>query len=124
MVLFSGKKWPRRTLAVYLMLAIMGTFIFSMVENLDFPEMDKDQTVSGGFFTSIEYTIDWLIEDITIISKAGGHSFSPLRNGTLRMFMLFSIQTVGIFLVQLLLKKIKIDNSSILKNTIPLKLRI
>jgi hypothetical protein len=124
MVLFSGKKWPRRILAVYLILVIMGTFIFSMAENLDFSGMNINQTVSGGFFASIEYTIDWLIEDTTIISKANGYPSSPLRNGTLRIFMFLGIHTAGIFLSQLLLKKIKIDNISILKNTIPLKLRI
>jgi uncharacterized membrane protein YhaH (DUF805 family) len=50
MVLFEGKRRPHHFLVVYLILAIMGTFVLSMVENLELYEFRADhQTVSAVF---------------------------------------------------------------------------
>jgi hypothetical protein len=102
----------------------MGTFVFSVADNFDFPEFEKIQTVSGGFFTSIEPTVDWLVEDTTKIGKADRHSPSLLRNGTARMYALFGVQNAGVFLLQSSLKAIKKTRCLNIRNIIFLKLRI
>jgi hypothetical protein len=100
----------------------MGTFAFSAADNFEFEE---NQTASSGFFAPTECTtVDWLIENTTVIGKAGRHSPSPLRNGTLRTLVLSGIQNAGIFLVQSPLKTIKKTQCPNMRDAILLKLRI
>ena len=97
MALLFEKEHPCRMLASYLILVIMGTFAFSMADNFDFSKFEENQTVSVGFFASIEHTVGWLIENRTKIDKADRHSSSPSRNGALRTPAPSGIQNAGIF---------------------------
>lgn len=110
--------------AAHLVFAIMGTFAFSMADTFDFSEFEENQTVSGGFLTSIEYAVDWLIEDTTKIGRADRYSSSPLRNGTARTSTPPGIQNAGIFSLQSSLKAIKKVQYPNIRDAILLKLRI
>ncbi|MDR0557098.1 MAG: hypothetical protein LBG43_04410 [Treponema sp.] len=95
-----------------------------MADNFDFSKFEEDQTVSGGFFASIEHTVDWLIENTTKIGKADRHSSSPARNGALRTSAPPGIENAGTFLVQSPLKTIRKTQCPNSRDTIFLKLRI
>jgi hypothetical protein len=123
MVLRSGIKWFGHVLAVYLIPAIMGTFIFSAAENLDLFEDRVCETVSGGFFSPPDHAIDWLIEDTAVISGAGDYSSSP-RGRVPRVLMPARPQSTGLFPFQSLPRTIKQTPCSTVKDTILLKLRI
>ncbi|MDR1219243.1 MAG: hypothetical protein LBK73_06480 [Treponema sp.] len=124
MALLFGKKCANCILAAHLILVIMGTFAFSVADNFDFSEFEENQTMSSGFFTPTEYTVDWLIENTTMIGKADRHSPSPLRNGTVRTSAPPGVQNAGIFLVQSPLKTIEKTQCPNIRDTILLKLRI
>jgi hypothetical protein len=88
MALLLEKKWLRFILAAYLVLAVMGVFTFAMIEPLQFDDFWKGKTGgSGGFFTLIDHTTDCLSENVIILGKARGHSFSSLHNSSLRITM-------------------------------------
>jgi hypothetical protein len=124
MVLF-GEKRPRRILAGYLVLGIMGALTFSsMTEFLDLSEIEVKRAVSDGLLAPTEITIDWLSESAAIISKDEGYSSSSLRARTLRVSALPSIQNTGILIVRSTLKTIKKTQYPDIKNSILLKLRI
>ncbi|MDR2176680.1 MAG: hypothetical protein LBP20_01395 [Treponema sp.] len=123
MVLLFGKKWPCYILAAHLTLAMMGTFTFSIVENLDtFSLMNK--AASGGFFTLQDCSIDWLIEDTAVISRASEYSSFSLRGGIVRVLMALGIQSAGAFLVQSAVRTTGRAQYPNIKNTILVKLRI
>jgi hypothetical protein len=122
MALFLEKKWPRLILAAYLTVAVMGIFTFLAVEPLRSVDFSADEPFSGGFFTPIDLPIDCLAESQTI-STARGHSFSPLRTGSLRL-VLPGAQHTGAVFVQSFLKAIEQVTYLNKKNTILLKLRI
>jgi hypothetical protein len=124
MALFSGKKWPRFILAAYLAFATMGIFTFLAVEPLRAVDFLEDEPLAGGFFTPIDYTIDCLAEGETIMGRAGGYSFSPVRNGAPRVPMFAGTQTIDSVLTQSSLGAIEKINDLNIKSTILLKLRI
>jgi hypothetical protein len=123
MALFLEQKWPRLILAAYLACAIIGIFTFVATEPLRSADFLADAPFSGGSFTQVELPIDCLAEGQTIMSKARGHSFSPLRAGFLR-FVVSGVQNSGAVLAQPSLKVIEEVNSLTIKKSIPLKLRI
>jgi hypothetical protein len=123
MVLF-GEKQPRRALAGYLILVIMGALAFSTAETLDPSEFEVKREVPGGSLAAAEIPLDWLAEGTAILSKDEGYSSSSLRSGALRMSALPGTQNAGMFLVQSELKTIKKTQYPGIKNTILLKLRI
>ncbi|MDR2136133.1 MAG: hypothetical protein LBO76_05915 [Treponema sp.] len=102
---------------------MMGTFAFSMADNLDFFDFLANRVVSGGALSSADHAVDWLIEDTPVISGAAERAPSPLRSGTLRMLMPPGIQNAGAFLAQPPLTSRHAQYSNI-KPAILLKLRI
>ena len=120
MVLFLERKWPCPILAICLTVAIMGLFTFAAAEPLRSVDSWDDAPFSGNFFTSIDITIDCLAEDETIMSRARGGSFSPLRSGAL---MPVGFQNTGLVFMQSSLKKSENINRPTIKNGLPLKLR-
>ena len=110
-------------MAVYLVIALMGTSTFSAAEALQFDELDNGP-VSDGFLTTMDHTIDWLAESSTTIGRAKGYSSSPLRSGVLRIVMPLMVQSAGVSIVLSALNIIKKSLHPNIKNAIPLKLRI
>jgi hypothetical protein len=126
MALFPGKKSqaPHLIPAVYLVLAVFGTFTFVAMNILQSVDFNEGTPVSGGFFTSIPHTMDCLAESSTIISRARGHSFFPLRSGLARIAMPQGTHKAGTVLLFSGLKIIEQTTYLPVKNNILLKLRI
>jgi hypothetical protein len=125
MALLLGKKWSRLILAAYLVLAVMGIFTFSVIEHLHSDDFWKAKTGgSGGFFALIDHTTDCLSENVIILGKARGHSFSPLQNSSLRIMMSPGAKDAKTVFSQSFLRIIEKTNYLNTKNTILLKLRI
>ncbi|MDR2095191.1 MAG: hypothetical protein LBP76_06700 [Treponema sp.] len=122
MALFSQKKWPCRILAAYLAVSIMRIFTFLAVESFRSFDSLEDGPASDSFFISIDYTIDCLAEGRTITRTAKNSSFSPLRNGHLRLLMPFGIKNGGAVFSQSSLNAVKKIQYFNVDNIIPLKL--
>ena len=107
---------------VYLILAVTGSFVFSIKDSFRFDIPNPPGRVLGGYFSSTDHAVDWLAENITAVGKA--RSPVPLRNGFLRVFTLAGISIAAVCFIRLYFKEIKKDNSLIIKTNVPLKLRI
>jgi hypothetical protein len=123
MLLFPGKKRTRLILPACLVVVMMWAFTFAATDHLRVDDFGETP-VPGGFFSPVDYTIDCLAEDGTVISKARGHSLSSLRNSSLRIVTPLGLQNIGVFCSQFPLKIIERTNCRDIKNTILLKLRI
>jgi hypothetical protein len=123
MVFFLEKKWPRLILAACLAFATLGVFTFAELEPLRSVHFQEDNPVSGGFFIPVDFSLDCLAEGETIISKARGYSFSPVRNGALRVLTFPGIQNTGSVPAESPLSKNERTTYLYIKNTIPLKFR-
>ena len=117
-------KWLNNILMAYLVLAIIGSFAFSTGHAFSYEKSDKDTLGSSVYFSSINHSVDCLAVDTLSISKSNRHSNSPLRNILFRVFALSGIIGMGIFLAKTNFKITKNDNFPIIKNLVPLKLRI
>jgi hypothetical protein len=124
MGLFPGRKWLRLGFAAYLALATFGTFIFASVEPLRSVDLSMEEPISGGFFTTINLTIDCLAEDSTVISKSRGYFRSPSCYGQLHAAMPLGVHKAGTAALFLRLKTIEKITYPYIKDTILLKLRI
>jgi sorbitol-specific phosphotransferase system component IIC len=124
MIRNTGEKCSKLILPVYLIFAIIGTFIISAGEASIFEHSNKDIIDSGRYFSSISCAVDWLAEDTPTIGKAFRFSNSSLRNGLLRVFMFAGTIAIALHFAGMNLKIIKNDNISLVKNHILLKLRI
>jgi hypothetical protein len=81
-----------RTVAAFLVFAVMSAFTLSTAETLRFNEAEGSR--SEGSFLALTDSIDWLAEDTTSLSKAGISSFGP-RCGALRMLIPAGIQSTA-----------------------------
>ncbi|GHU81763.1 hypothetical protein FACS189468_4980 [Spirochaetia bacterium] len=124
MVLFLEGKASRLILAAYLVFAVPGIGAFAATEPLRSIVFSGDTPISEGFFTPVELTIDYLAEGETMMNKAGGYSFSPLRTGALRILMPSGVPNTGSVPAQLCLKTAEKAHHPDIKNAAPLKLRI
>ena len=70
MARFIGRNWVCLIVTSYLVLAVMGTFTFSMNITFCFDVLDGNLPGSGGFFTSINHAIDCLAENTITTGKA------------------------------------------------------
>jgi hypothetical protein len=133
-----GKKWPcplnRRSLsqklkfwesllilAVYLVFATTGMYIFTEAAAHhfdDFMEISQE-----NIFVSMDNAIDCQAEASPVTSRAGRYSFSPLRNGSLRITALPETHHAGTVFFDSSFKAITKTNRGNIKNNIPLKLR-
>ena len=125
MVLNVEKKWQKLILPVYLILAVICSFVFSTDQALLYEKSEKDILGSGSYFSSLAtHTIDWLAEDAPTISKVHKYSNSPLRSGLLRVFVLAGLIGIALFLAKSNFKINKNNNLPIVKKLVPLKLLI
>jgi len=118
------KKRSKLALLAYLILALIGSSAISAGEAFYLEYLNNDGMCSGRYFSSIGHTIDWHAGDALTIRKARGFSNSPLRNRLLRAFALAGTIAVAAYLVGENLKIINNNNIPIIKNLVPLKLRI
>ena len=118
------KKWAKFVLFAYLILALIGSSAISAGEAFYLEDSDDDSLSSGRYLSSIDYTIDWLAANILTLRKARGNSNSLLGNRLLRVFTFAGILSIALYLVGENLKIIRNDNIQIIKNLVPLKLRI
>jgi hypothetical protein len=122
MIAWSEKKWPHLIVAVYLILAIPGMYIFAEMAAHhfdDFMEMTPD-----NFFVSMDQAIDCQAEASPGLSRAGRYSLFPLRNSSLRITVLPETHHGGTVFFNSSFKAITKTNRGNIKNSIPLKLRI
>ncbi|MDR1470425.1 MAG: hypothetical protein LBT00_14170 [Spirochaetaceae bacterium] len=104
--------------------AIMGTFIFVLMESFPEAHFAGDNITPGGVFASIDYAIDCLVESGSLTGKAGRHSFSVAHKGFLRITTPAALQNAETFFSRLSLRTIEETNHLNKKNAIRLKLRI
>jgi hypothetical protein len=124
MVFFSKKTRLSRVLTAYLAFAVVGTFTFVAAEPLLEENFSVHEPVLGGFFTPVDHLMDCVVGSGAVIDRAGGYSFSPVRNGSLRIAVTLSTQNAKIAFSHLSLKTNRNTNHLNIKNTILLKLRI
>jgi len=117
------KKWTKFVLFTYFILALIGSSAISAGEAFYLEDSD-DSLSSGRCFSSMNHRVDWLTAEILTLRRARGFSNSPLRNKLLRIFTFTGIFSIALYLVGANLKIIKNDNIHIIKNLVPLKLRI
>ncbi|MDR0639029.1 MAG: hypothetical protein LBG27_09065 [Spirochaetaceae bacterium] len=124
MAFFLKQRGLRLILAAYMVFAIMGTFIFVLMES--FPEVNfaGDEITQGGVFASMDYAIDCLVESGSLTGKAGKYSPSVARNSFLRISTLAGSQNIEMFFCHLSLKAIEETNHLNKKSSILLNLRI
>jgi len=120
----TGEKRLKLVLLTYLILALIGTSVISMGEAFYLEYSNNDSISSGACFYSISHTVDWMAGEALTLRKARGYSNSPLRNRLFRVFALAEITAIALYLVGENIKIIKNDNIPIIKNLVPLKLRI
>jgi len=115
-----GGKWLKLTLFAYFILAIIGSSAISAGEAF-WIEYSQNDSLNSGTYSLTDHTIDWLAG--VTLRKPNGNSNSPLRNGSLRVFMFAGTIAMAVYLAG---ANIKNKNYSILtiKNSVLLKLRI
>jgi hypothetical protein len=118
------KKWAKLVLFAYLILALIGSAAISAGEAFYIENLNDDSLNSGRYFSSINQNLDWLAANVLTLRKARSFSNSLLRNRLLRIFTFTGIFSIALYLVGENLKIIKNDNIQIIKNLVPLKLRI
>jgi hypothetical protein len=118
------KKWAKFVLFAYLILALMGSAAISAGEAFYLENSNDDNLSSSRYFSSINHNIDWLTANVLSLRKTRSYSNSLLRNRLLRIFTFTGIFSITLYLVGANFKIIKKDNIHIIKNLVPLKLRI
>jgi len=118
-----GEKQLYLVFLVYLTLSLIASSTFSIIESWHFDYSDNDCLSSGRYLTSISQTFDWLAGDILRIRKPRDNSNSQFRNRLLRVFALDGIIAIAASLSEVSLK-IKKGNFPIIKDPVPLILRI
>ena len=124
MNLNAADKRLKSFLLVYLVLSIIGSFVFSIGQDFSYETTNKDILGSVNNISSISHTIDWLAEDTPVISKAHKFSNTTVRDGLLRLFVPAGIINIAMFSAQSNVKTYKNNNFPKIKNLVPLKLRI
>ena len=121
MARFIGRNWVCLILTSYLVLAVMGAFTFSKDITFCFDTLDGNLPGSGGFFTSINHTIDCLAENTIATGKAN-------RAGSSRYFgditCIPADINAGTYLTGSTLQAADDYHIPILKNAVQINLRI
>jgi len=104
-----------------LVIAIFGTFAFSITETPNTIGLNGNKPHSNANFFPVDHTIDWLAEDTHTVGRAGKTSSSVIQNGLL---MPVEIQSNIEYLLSFSAHTANSNYSYNNKNTIQLKLRI
>jgi len=117
-------KLPKLVFLAYLIPALIGSSAISASKILCFELSNNNSMGSGGYFSSIGHTIDWLAGKVLIKRKAGSYSHSMLQSRLFNVLILAGTIAIAIYLAEINLKIIKNNNIPIIKNPVLLKLRI
>jgi hypothetical protein len=109
-------KLPKLIFLAYLIPALMGSSAFSTGKALCFEHLNNDSITSGGYFSSMDHTFDWLAGEVHIKRKTGSYSNSMLQDRLFSVFALTGIIAITVFFVG--------KNLKIINNLVLLKLRI
>lgn len=71
--------------AACMVIAITGTFTFTVADTLQFDGRGEVRPGPDNLFTSIDYSIDWLAAESSQMSRAKGHSSFLTRSGAVRV---------------------------------------
>jgi hypothetical protein len=124
MVFLPKTKWVRLATAVYMAVAITGTFTFALTDSFPDVRMGRDELTPSGIFAPIDYAVGCLAEGNGVTSKTGRYSYSLARNNFLRIDVLIGLQNTETFFSHVSLRAIEETNHLSKKNNILLKLRI
>jgi hypothetical protein len=112
------------TVVSILVIAIFGTFAFSITEIPNTIELTGNKPYSKGIFSPVDHTIDWLAEDIPTVGRTNKTSSSAMRNGLPRLLIPVEIHSSAEYLIAFCIHMTKSDYFHNNKNTIQLNLRI
>jgi hypothetical protein len=124
MVFLPKTKWARLVMAVYMIVAITGTFAFALADSFPAVNIGTDELGPSRIFAPIDYAVGCLADGNGITGKAGRYSFSPVRNSFLRIDITPLLQNTETLFSHSFLRTIEETNHLNKKNTILLKLRI
>ncbi|MCL2138013.1 MAG: hypothetical protein FWH41_00600 [Treponema sp.] len=124
MVNLKENKWLKPLFTAYLLIAIIGSFTFSMYNSSCFNSIDEKKYNSGIYIASQNHTVDWLAEETNTIRIANGESSFIFRNGLMRIFLFIGLFVIFIFITKNQLQSLKKGKTSNYKNYILIKLRI
>ena len=124
MYLGIGDKWPKGVLTVYLILAIIGTFVFSTGEAFRITDSSKAIPGSNRYVSSMLHAVDWLAEGAPVLRKAHRNSNLHLRNCLIRAYTLAGIISIAVLSDKSIYKIKKYNNSVTANYLVPLKLLI
>ncbi|MDR3116078.1 MAG: hypothetical protein LBU25_11240 [Treponema sp.] len=80
--------------AVYLSIAVSAAFLFAPVDPIRSSELEYPGLISEAYYTA-QGTITGCLAIVSTIGRnIHSHRFSPLRLGSLRLFILFGIYTI------------------------------
>jgi hypothetical protein len=124
MSLFARKKLPCLIFTVYTALAVIGAFSFAAVDSLRAVDFELGEPGNRIFGSLDTYFVQSPAEEPTLVVKANGTQFSPVRVGFQRFASTFGLLNIG----NAFSKSSFAANANIHyinpKNTILLKLRI
>ena len=120
MACFMKKKWLYFSFSIYLILAIIVTFTFSIGN----PSYFFNASPSNENSDLRSYTINWTARETVAITRARNNSPSPLRNGMIRGLTPPGINRLVLCFAETPLKAAESNYIPIKKDTIILQLRI
>jgi len=124
MVQMPGKKWLYIFFFPYLLFALMGSLSLSINKTFNFDTLDKNKANSDVYFTTINHTIDWLAVHTNTLRKAHRHTSFQLHGGLVHVFMFAGILFVALSVNTSNFLSTKNRQTTNIKNTVLLKLRI
>jgi hypothetical protein len=112
------------TVVSILVIAIFGTFAFSITEIPNTQGLTGNKPYSKGIFSTVDHTIDWLAEDTPTVGRTNKTLFPAMRNALSRLLMPVEIHSAAEYPIAFSIHTAKSNYSHNNKNTIQLNLRI
>jgi hypothetical protein len=124
MLNYIRKSWVKVLIFSYLILAILGSFSFSISESYCYESFNKESSKVNSYIYSTSYTIDWIAEDTNTIVKTKIQRNSNFRIGLLREFVITGTVIASMRFLVSYYRTLENNYIPIIKNQILLKLRI
>ena len=120
-----GKNQAYPAIAVILVLAVFGTFVFSAAGIMHGFETEGSKPYSSNsIYSSVNGTFDWLTTGIKTAGRPGRASFFPLQNALQRELVFFEKSYANECLTVLAVHSASTNHFLNTSDTILLKLRI
>ena len=126
MVRNMGKKWYNLVLSAFVAVAVWGTFSFAAAGKLQFntDKIAADKQVFLCSCDTVNYALDWLVDDITAAINGGKSLFFSLFDDDFRTFMPAVLCNEAESPAETVLNTMQANYISFFNNSIPLVLRI